>query len=387
MKKNELKTKVLFIITKSNWGGAQKYVFELATGLDQELFEPVVALGGRGVLARKLRQAHVRVIYLPSLERDINPLRDFTSFRDLLRLMRDERPGVVHLNSSKIGGLGSLAARIAGIPRIVFTAHGWAFNEDRSSISRLIIKALYFITIKLADVTIAVSKSVAKDAPAWKMEHKVVVIHLPASGEENPADKVAAREHFAKKAPSLREEGRLWVGVVAELHKNKGLSYAIETMLDPELQKKVVLVIVGAGQEAAVLKNQIRASGLEESVFMLGFEPEAASLMSAFDIFLLPSTTEAFGYVLLEAGFSGIPIIASRVGGIPEIIEDGKTGILVPPRDPNAIRDALHHLVDSPALRAKISAALRAKILREFSPNTILAKTAKLYTEGPTKNS
>lgn len=379
MNKNEQKIKVLFIITKSNWGGAQKYVYELATGLDREQFEPVVALGGKGVLAKKLRAEGVRVIYLASLERDINPLRDFASFRDLLRLMRDQHPDAVHLNSSKIGGLGSLAARIAGIPRIIFTAHGWAFNEDRSFVSRLIIKFLYYMTIRLSDATIAVSKSVAAQAPAWKMKNKVSVINLPASLGDARLERQAAREHLTQKTPSLAEDKRLWVGIVAELHKNKGITYAIESMRDSELQKNIVLIILGAGQEAAVLKNQISASGLEESVFLLGFEPEAANLMSAFDIFLLPSVTEAFGYVLLEAGFSDLPVIASRVGGIPEIIEDHKTGLLVEPRDPNAIRDALNYLTNSPTIRAELGSSLHTRILREFSPRAIISKTAELY--------
>lgn len=373
------KTKVLFVITKSNWGGAQKYVYELATGLDQNNFIPVVALGGNGELAKKLHESHIRVIHVSSLDRDINPLRDFASFRDLLRIMRDERPNAVHLNSSKIGGLGSVAAHIAGIPRIIFTAHGWAFNEDRSFFSRLIIKFLYFITIKLCDVTIAVSKAVATDAPAWGMHKRVAVIYPPASSNKNLMDKNSAREYLIKKTDGLKNDDRLWIGIVAELHKNKGIIYAINAMRDTTLQQRTTLVIVGSGQEELFLQNAVRANNLEKSIFFAGFEPDAATLMSAFDIFLLPSITEAFGYVLIEAGLAGIPVVASRVGGVPEIIEDNKTGLLVSPRHHNEIRDALCRLSDSTALRTTLGSNLQKKVEHYFSAQTSIATTAKLY--------
>lgn len=373
------KTKVLFVITKSNWGGAQKYVYELATGLDQNNFTPVVALGGNGELAKKLNGANIRVIHLKSLDRDVNPLRDLGSFRDLLRVLRNERPDAVHLNSSKIGGLGSLAARIAGVPHIIFTAHGWAFNEDRSFFSRLIIKFLYFITIKLSDKTIAVSKSVAIDAPAWGMRKKVTVIYPLSSPVENLMDKNSAREYLVKKTGGLKNDDRLWIGIVAELHKNKGIAYAINAMRDSHLQQKTVLVIIGSGQEENSLKNAVRANSLENSIFFVGFEPEAAKLMQAFDIFLLPSITEAFGYVLIEAGLAGVPIVASQVGGIPEIIENNKTGLLVSPRHHNEIRDALQHLVDSSSLRTTLGTNLHKRVSQDFSREHIVSATEKLY--------
>lgn len=375
------RTKVLYVITKSNWGGAQRYVFELATSLPLGQFEPIVALGGNGILAYKLSDTNVRIVHLSSLERDVNPLRDFKSFRDLLRVIKAERPDVVHLNSSKVGALGALAARIAKVPHIVFTAHGWAFNEDRSFISRIVIRLLHFVTIFLAHKTIAVSKAVAEEAPAWGLRKKVTIIHQPATPTQNIMDKDTARKHLVEKLLSLHDDGRLWIGIVAELHKNKGISYAIQAMSDPEIQKKAILVVVGGGQEGNALALQIHENNLEGSVFMLGFEPEAARIMPAFDIFLLPSLTEAFGYVLLEAGFAGLPVIASLVGGVPEIIEDGKTGILVPPRDTDAISDALKRLIAHPDIRQNFSVTFKERVTNGFSKETALAETISLYQQ------
>lgn len=375
--------KVLFVITKSNWGGAQRYVYELATGLPQDKFEPIVALGGQGILAYKLSDTNVRIIHLPSLDRDVNPLRDFMAFRDLIRIIKKEQPDVVHLNSSKVGAMGALASRMAGVPRIIFTAHGWAFNEDRSFISRLIIKLLHFITILFSHKTIAVSHAVAKEAPAWGIREKITVIHQPATPTGNILDKESARKQLIEKLPALHDDGgRLWIGIVAELHKNKGISYAIQAMCDPEIQKKAILVVIGGGQEGNALALQVHENNLEGSVFLFGFEPEAARIMPAFDIFLLPSLTEAFGYVLLEASFAGLPVVASGVGGIPEIIEDGKTGLLVPPRDSDAMGNALKRLIESPNMRNVFGTAFKEHVAHGFSKETSLSGTITLYERG-----
>ena len=138
--------KILFVITKGNWGGAQKYVFDLATSLPKEKFNVSVACGEGEALPKKLVEAGIRVIPIPFLGRDINILNDCSVFFRLIKLFIAERPDVVHLNSSKIGGMGALAARMAFVPKIVFTAHGWTWNEDRSYLSKKIIVFISWLT-------------------------------------------------------------------------------------------------------------------------------------------------------------------------------------------------------------------------------------------------
>src|SRR3989338_2833403 len=125
------RTKVLYLITKATWGGAQRYVYDLATNLPPGRFEAVVAFGERGRLADMLTQKNIALRPLPSLGRDVVLFSDIASFFQILGLLRRERPDVVHLNSSKAAALGALAARLAGIRKIVFTVHGWPFKEDR----------------------------------------------------------------------------------------------------------------------------------------------------------------------------------------------------------------------------------------------------------------
>ena len=126
-----LTMKILYGITKSNFGGAQRYVFDMATEAKSAGHDVAVICGGEGTLVKKLRAAHIRVITLPHLKRDISLVDEFRSFHFIFRTLVKENPDVFHTNSSKMGGLGNLAARLAGIRKIIFTGHGWAFNEPR----------------------------------------------------------------------------------------------------------------------------------------------------------------------------------------------------------------------------------------------------------------
>ena len=137
------KHKVLIVITKSNWGGAQKYVFDLATNLSRDKFDVRVIFGGHGILAEKLEEAGITTISIPELGRDVSILKDIKVFFKLWSIFKKQKAEIVHVNSSKIGGIGALAGRLSGAKKIVFTAHGWAFNENRSSLSKNIIKFLY----------------------------------------------------------------------------------------------------------------------------------------------------------------------------------------------------------------------------------------------------
>ena len=138
------RTKVLFLITKSTLGGAQRYVYDLATGLDSAEFETCVAVGGEGPLLETLAEAGIKVHKLTHLQRDISFFNEIQTFFELLRIIRKEKPQVLHINSSKAGFLGGLAGRFCRVPKIIFTAHGWAFNEDRSPFQRRIFKLLHF---------------------------------------------------------------------------------------------------------------------------------------------------------------------------------------------------------------------------------------------------
>lgn len=361
------KKKILYVITKSNWGGAQKYVYELATNLPKDKFETLVVLGGNGTLARNLSQAGIQVVNLEKLDKNINILKEFSVLIDLIKIFKKERPDIVHLNSSKIGGLGALAGRLTGIPKIIFTAHGFAHNEDRPLIIKTLMLAASYATILLAHKTVVINKreldQVSRLLPL--IDKKLKLIYIGAA----PTDFI----RMPKEAGSP-----ITIGTISELTKNKGLEYAIEAVARLK-NRNINFIIIGEGEERGHLESIIKEKHLEDTVQLLGFKENARNFLGMFDIFTLTSLKEGLPYAILEAGLAGLPAIASDVGGISEIIENGKSGILVQPKNVEQLVDALSGLIDQPEKRRPLGESLRKNIINNFSVHEMLDKTMELY--------
>ncbi len=302
--------KILFVITKSNWGGAQRYVYDLVTNLPKDQFETSVAFGQSGLLALKLKEAGMTTRPIFSLERDISLIADVQSFFELFRLFRKERPDVVHLNSSKAAGVGALAARLAGVPRIIFTAHGWPFWEQRNPVSRGLIYFFSWLTALLSHTVVVVSNydlSVAKKMPC--VGYKTVRIYngIDLNFPLYSADVI--RHSFP--------HGVHVTGTIGELARNKNQIALIEQAKnDPAMY----VAIVGEGEDRLYLKRKVEEYGLEDRVKLFGFML-ASGVLRGFDTFALPSLKEGLPYVLLEARAAGLPIVANRVGGVGEILD------------------------------------------------------------------
>lgn len=377
-----MRKKILYVITKSNFGGAQKYVYDLATSLPKEHFDVIVALGGEGLLFEKLRAAGIRTISLPALMRDVNPFKDLLSFFSLWKLFRAEHPDIVHVNSAKAGGLGALAARCAGIPMIVFTAHGWAFNENRPALTRFFVKLFSWCTVLLAHKTIAVGDSVLNDTNKWPLvRHKITTIR---NGLSAPLFKARdeARAHLTNLVNTELSRDTFVIGTIAELHQNKGLTYAIRAFAQiAPSNPHVFYFIIGDGEEKEKLQILIKQHGLEGRVHLLGFLPNAAQYLPSFDCFLLSSVKEGLPYVILEAGLASLPVITTVIGGIPEIIDDTKTGLLFPPRDVDALARAIKWMIENPERRADLGTALYKRVSHDFSLAKMSTDTIALYKE------
>lgn len=377
--------KILFLITKATWGGAQRYVYDLTTSLPKERFEVVVAYGEGGRLKDELESAGVRTLQLAALRRDVSILADLRSFFQIRAAIRAEKPDIVHLNSSKAAAIGALAARISGVSKIVFTVHGWPFNERRNVFARAAFFLASWFTAALCHTVILVSRSDYIRAASLlgigaKSEHIPVGIH--------EIDEVAAQE--AKRfllaasdfASTLPKDARLQklseqrlILTIAELTRNKGLTYGIEAMA--ELRRRgrddFTYFIVGAGEMREKLQSVITAFNLKDRVFLLGFIPDAAKYLKGADYFLLPSIKEGLPYVLLEAAYAGVPVIASKVGGTTDVLEKYERCILVPPGTPTAIADGVL------ALEAKKGAPEDARVKQAFGLADMVHKTIELY--------
>ncbi len=370
------KKKILYVITKSNWGGAQRYVYDLSTSLDQGAFDVEVVVGGNGILKEKLEMAGVTVTSLDSMQRDVDIKKELRSAKELFKIFRKSKPDIVHLNSSKAGGLGAIAARLAGVKDIVFTAHAWAFNENRGTMSKAFIGLLHWATVMLSHRTIAVSESVKEQVIHMPfMKGKIEVIHLGMDAFE-----MKTREEART---ALGIDGHLSsdstvIGMISELHPVKGVPYAIDAIaLLREEYPHLMLCIIGEGEQRALIEKQIVKRRLESQVHLAGFVDDAKAYLKAFDIFVLPSLSEAFGYTLIEAGLANVPVIATSVGGIPEVVDEA--GILIPPRNGRAIADSIKILLNSPEEKERLAALLHIRVLGSFSKSAMIARTLDVY--------
>jgi glycosyltransferase involved in cell wall biosynthesis len=371
------KKRILFVITKANWGGAQRNVHDLAIAAHEAQYQVLVACGTQGELASRLQDKGIEVQFVPGLARDISLTGDPRAFLFLYHLCRIYSPDIIHAHSSKAGLLATLAARIAGVRKIIFTAHGWAFNETRPLWQKAVFAIFHVVTVYAAHTVICVSKAVERDI-VWVPcpRKKFIVIHNGISDIELKS-KSAARNILA---PSTTES--IWIGTLAELHPTKGLDIALRAFapIAHELPE-VALVLIGEGQERARLTSLAEELSIAHRVYFCGHVSLASSLLGALDIFLFPSRSEALGYVALEAGRASVPVIASRVGGIPEIIENNVSGILVPVGSVDGFTKGLRKLLDDPELRNTLGKNLCEKVRREFSQAQMVHNTLALYSD------
>ncbi|AKM83721.1 TPA: hypothetical protein DCZ46_03845 [Candidatus Campbellbacteria bacterium] len=382
MKNNDNK-KILYVITKSNWGGAQKYVYDLASNISSE-YKPIVVHGGNGLMCEKLDEAKIKRIEIKSLKRDFLFWDDIKVLKNLIDTFKLENPSIIHLNSSKIGGLGALAGRIAGTEKIIFTVHGFAFNEDRPIWQRFLIKILTYVTLLLTHHTIVISKKEFEQIKDWPLLKNKISLIYNGSPKIDFIEKTEARKFFVDKLKieNKNYEDLIWVGTISELTKNKGLGYAIKGIRD--LKKSLhsqwngMFVIVGSGEERGYLENLIEEYSLEEDVYLAGFI-DAKKYLKAFDIFLLSSVKEGLPYVLLEAGLAGNIIISTDVGGTGEIIDNLDNGFLIRSKNPKEIMNAIRVYMENEEKMSVFGNKIQKKIEQDFSIEKMVSETIKLY--------
>lgn len=391
------KIKILYIITKMNWGGAQRYVYDLATNLPDNRFSVAVAGGERGLLFDKLNAAGIRTILIPALQRDINFGKELIALWKLFKLMREEKPDVVHLNSSKVGGIGGAAAFIYALTarhrplKTIFTVHGWGFNEDRSIFARLLILGAHWLSSFFHDTVICINEREFKQAKRFIPKRKCALIHN-GIGEIIFKTRHEARSFFTKAIGRPIDSDTVLIGAVTELTKNKGVDYLIDAAralrykipasneTRPGRQNtKYKILIIGDGEDYKKIKKQIELFGLEHQVFLLGFIPDAARYLKGLDVFVLPSVKEGLPYTILEAMAAGISIIATDVGGLPDLIQNGENGILVRPKNPEALAASLMTLLNDVPLRARLGSAEKHAFKPQFRLETMIQKMIDVY--------
>jgi len=382
--------KILYLITQSELGGAQRYIFDLARGLKNE-YEVAVAFGepgDKGELAKTLDTAGIKYYTLPHLKRAISPINDIRAMFEIKKLIQNLQPDIVHLNSSKISILGSFAALLFNLKpktynlKTVYTVHGWVFNEPQPVWK----KKFYFyaekFTAKWKDKIITIDKldyDIAKNELKIP-EPKLTLIHHGLDlGQYNFLPREGARNKLFSEVLKIElpKPDEVVIGSIGNLYATKGFEYFIEAI--KLLKIPVKAVIIGEGTEYDKLKVQSEKLKVNDKLFFAGRIDRAANLLHAFDIYVCSSVKEGFPYSILEAMSAGLPIVATNVGGIPDMIINGEDGFLVEPKNAQALAEKISLLINNPELKQKIALKAKSDAAERFKIGQMIEKTKEVY--------
>lgn len=370
--------KILFIITKSEMGGAQRFLCDFVTRLDLQKYELLIAAGGNGGLLEKLEKKKVKTVLIKNFS-NIPGFKNILAFFEILFSIKNFRPDVLYLLSSEAGFSGALAGGLYRLlsrkkMKIIYRIGGWAFKEPRN----IVIKKIYLLAEKMSapfkniiitnsefDRQLAIKNEIAKP-------EKIVTIY---NGIDVGSLKFLSKEEARK---FLGLKNNIIIGTIANLYKNKGLEYLIYTAAKIK-NSELKFVIIGDGPKKENLKRLIGEMHLENSVFLTGYIDDAYRYLKAFDVFALPSVKEGQPWTILEAMAAGVPIVATNIAGIPEMLENEKSGLLVEPADPNMLALAIEKMLTHTSLAKECAENALVIVKKKFSLADMIRKNEELF--------
>jgi glycosyltransferase involved in cell wall biosynthesis len=363
---------ILFVITRLAVGGAPQNVLTTIRGLDRSRYRIALATGipapEEGSLIEEARGLDIDLHVLPELTREIHPIRDARALLGLLRLVRRGRYQVVHTHISKAGILGRLAAWWAGVPVIVHTCHGDVFDEYFGPLKSAVLLAVERLTGRVTDRFVVVSQALRGRFRQYRVGRQKAFSWVPNG---------IWTAGFA--TPSADRPGNR-VGTVAMLAPIKRLDLFLEVARRVLSRRpETEFLVVGGGPDEAALRES--ATDLGTNVRFLGVRYDVPILLNTLDIFLLCSDYEGMPVTLIEAMVAGVPPVATSVGGVPEVVEEGRTGYLAPQGDVAGLADAVVRLLDDERLRREMGDRAREEALRRFPAEAMIAQLDALYTD------
>lgn len=379
------KAKVLHIITRLDKGGSAENTFLTVKGLDKEKYD-VTLMSGPVEDASQERRAQVeeygiRYIHLPVLVRNIHMVYDLIALFKIYRFLAKEKFDVVHTHTSKAGLLGRFAAKLAGTPLVVHTPHGHIFYGYFGRLKTKMFIRLEKLASRMTNKIVALTDGERSDYITHKIarEGKCIVIH---SGIEldRYRELTLEEKNKLKKEIGIPEDA-LVVGTAGRLAPVKGPEFMIKASQYISLESpETYLVFAGDGPLKEDLQTLAKKTGTDKNIVFLGWRDDVPRILSVFDIFLLPSLNEGMGRVLAEAMALGKPIVASNVGGVPDLVIHGKNGYLVPPQNPEELAKYTQLLLEDKDKREKMGRAGK-EMASGFTHDAMVQKITNLYEE------
>jgi glycosyltransferase involved in cell wall biosynthesis len=355
--------KILFVITRSDHGGAQVAVLDLVRHLPPGI-EAVVAAGEYGFLQQQCDKLGIPFRYVPSLVQPISPFNDLRALFHLYRLIVTEEPVLVHSHTSKAGLLARLTAWIMGVPS-VFTAHTWSFDEGVPHLRRHISIPMERLAARLGGKIITVSDANVQKALRHHIAREEDIVRI-----WNGVPDLCHRANGGLGSP-------LTITAVARMVPQKDFASLLEAASG--LRGNWRLWLIGDGPDRACLEAQHARLRLGDRVQFLGDRLDVPELLAQSDVFVLSSHWEGLPISIIEAMRAGLPVVASNVGGVKELVAHGITGLLSRPDNSEHLRACLQALIDAPERMARMGQAGRASFECNFRIETSVSRTLEVY--------
>ena len=376
--------RVAVVVTRLE-GGAGVLAVRGARAMDPGACQPVIVTGTRDWLL-DAGASGLEVIVEPSLRAAITPRSDLLALRRLEMMFRERNFDVVHTHCAKAGLVGRVAARRAGVSRIVHTFHGFPFHEFQSMPRRRAYVSVERRLGRFTDLALCVGAVVAAEAVRRELiaPERVRTIGVAVDGPDRLRASMRAgtpqARRLARAELGLPADATV-IGVVGRLTYQKAPEDFLAAML--ALRRPDVMgVWVGGGELAERVGRRIRALGLR--VVLAGHRADVLDVLPAFDIFVLPSRYEGLPTAIVEAMICGIPVVATAVNAVSDLVVPGETGVLVPPHRPEALAAAIRYLLDSPAVAARLAATASARLGTRYGEQDLRTALTAAYSPAST---
>ena len=373
--------RVLHIHTLPIVSGSGINTFLSMQGLDKNKYHVELACAPNGRLIDLVRSNGMPVRTFRYLVQPIHPVKDLITIFSLSRFLKKNPYHIIHTHNSKAGFIGRLAGKLSKTPIIVHTVHGFAFHDQEPKWKQWLILNLERLASRWCDIMIFISQPLID----WALRERVVtrkekIIKIYSGIELKKFQPATDKERSRLRARRGFKDDEAVVGMVSKLWEGKGhilLIQAFETLLIRF--PNVKLVIVGEGYLKGELKNVVSTKGLDNKVLFTGFQEDVREILTCVDIAVLPSYFEGMGRVLLEAMAMEKPVVGTRVGGIPDLIEDGVNGFLVEPGNVMELAEAILKILNEKKIAKRLGFNGRRKIQSRYSAVCMVQAIEAVY--------
>ena len=368
-------------------GGPALHVAYLTAGLRERGYDTTLVAGtlarGEDSMAFVAEGLGVDVVSIPELGREISPLRDVFATIRLAALIRKERPQILHTHTAKAGTVGRVAAILAGRARppiVVHTFHGHVLRGYFGPVRSRLFRALERWLASHSTTLIAVSPQVRDDLVALGVAapEKFTVVRLGIELDERVGAEANGREETRRYLGIPADRFAVgWVGRMTAVKRTDDVLEGFKRLREHGVE--ATLFLVGDGPDRAGLERRAHKLGIIKDTLFLGYQEEVGPLYAAFDALVLPSGNEGTPVSVIEALAAGTPVVATRVGGVPDVVRDGEDGFLVEPGESEEFAERLAELARDPALRERLGAAGRARVLPRYAVERLVDDVDRLY--------